>query len=252
MKKTILIVLAALSFACTKHESDCPDCGRGGVPDNREGCSAVFVFNTAATTEQISRAVDENSFGDIHLFMFGPQKYYSRLEPRQGSTLILKDIAVGQYEVFAVTNYDGTHSGMSKSQLEALTFSGVEQDVQGRIPMTFRGTFDIAPNKDPYHEIELVRGVAKAAFTVSVAAGCDVEIIGHMMCNVPDRGNLFPSVGTDAHDNSRTEKIIMYFFMVRLDYMGWFSLKIVRETRQKKTVAVSKIKCKKRSANFQI
>ena len=198
MKKIMILFAALLVMAGCEKPDDCLNCGKKEQPEQEEKqeSRAVFTFNTATATVITSRSVNENETGAVHLFLFGAINYYFLVE--QGKNTLTTEVLAGDYDVYAVTNCSSVHAGMSKAELESLTFNGVEQDGQGRILMSCKERIQVKPGEAFSQTLELVRGVAKAAFTVNVAEGCDVELIGYLMCNIPDKGNLFAAEGDAA------------------------------------------------------
>ena len=198
MKKIMILFAVLFVFIGCEKTDDCLDCGKkdNTGQEEKQESRVVFTFNTAAATVITSRAVNENATGAVHLFLFGTVNYYFLVE--QGKNTLTTEILSGDYDVYAVTNCSAVHAGMGKSELESLTFNGVEQDGQGRIPMSCKERIQVKPGEAFAQTLELVRGVAKASFSVSVADGCDVEIVGYVMCNIPDKGNLFAAEGDAA------------------------------------------------------
>ena len=200
MKKIMILFAALLVLAGCEKTDDCLDCGKkekAGQEEKQES-RVVFTFNTAGATVITSRAVNENATGAVHFFLFGTINYYFLVE--QGKNTLTTEILAGDYDVYAVTNCSAIHAGMGKSELESLTFNGVEQDGQGRIPMSCKERIQVTQGDVFSCTINLVRAVAKVAFNVSVVASCDVEIVGYMVCNIPDKGNLFAIEGNVARE----------------------------------------------------
>lgn len=200
----LFIVVVIFAIGCTKID-DCDLCVNAPTDT---ACSVTVNFSRPDSYVTTTRSVEEETIGDIHLFLFGPKNYY-RLVATGTMQIDMNIENAGAYTLIAITNYDGVNSSMDEQTLSELAYTGIGSDSEGRMTMSCRTEFEIKSGESASVSVMFERVLSKASFRISVADDYKFGIFSVQLINIPDRGfvvgqNTMPS-DTDYSDYGAVE-----------------------------------------------
>lgn len=166
-----------------------------GVKDEwKEGITGAAKAEDAvsAGNESRTRAADESSLNEIHLYLFGSERVYRRVTAYSTVPLEL-DLLPGIYRIYAVANKNGLGRGTTELELEDLLFERRESAAGGSV-MSCRE--EIVVSKElKTKDVALAHCAAKVTYTISTrllpSLSPSIKIVAVQLCNLPDKGSVF-------------------------------------------------------------